>query len=88
MRKETKYYISLDFFQGQSKKYGKYDILRGLLGEEEKLQSLREIGKRCGIISPQQVKHHLGMMIREGVLYREGDRYLFTPRFKKSIKIV
>lgn len=39
--------------------------------------TLREIGKMVGVNSPQQIKHHLEMMVREGSIDYIGGQYVF-----------
>lgn len=46
--------------------------------------SLREIGKRVGAnSSPQQIKHHLGQMVRYGFLDIVGGKYRVGIALKK-----
>lgn len=44
---------------------------------------LREIGKRVGTSSPQQVKHHLGQMVKYGFLDIVGGRYRVGAAMRK-----
>ncbi len=39
--------------------------------------SLREMGKLAGVTSPQQVKHHLDVMVRMGSIDYIGGQYVF-----------
>lgn len=46
--------------------------------------SLRELGSACGDASPQQVKHHLGQMVKYGFLDIVGGRYVVGKHMRAS----
>ena len=80
-----KYYIDIEFMQGQSRTYSKFPLIRVMLENDGKYLSLREIGQLAGVKGAQQVKHYLLQMMQHGFLYRDGKGYRMTPQAKRAI---
>lgn len=60
-------------------------ILDEVAGKSIDSMSLRAIGERVGIEgSPQQIKHHLGQMVKYGFLDVVDGRYRVGRRLKRS----
>ena len=80
-----KYYIAIEFLQGQSRTYCKYPLLQAII-EGHGSDSLRDLGQKAGLKSPQQVKHYLLQMMANGLIYRDSQGYSLTPEAKKAIR--
>lgn len=44
--------------------------------------SLRGMAKILGLDHPQKVKHHLGQLLKVGVVNMEGGQYKLNPKLK------
>lgn len=61
-------------------------ILDAVAGHEIEKHTLREIAAAAGFkkCSPQQVKHHLGQMVRYGFLDIVGGKYRVGAKLRRS----
>lgn len=63
------------------------DVLRFLVGvvdEQGRFPSVREIGRRLGVSSPATVKQHLEALEAKGYLARRGDKLVLVPAVREE----
>lgn len=82
-----KYYVDMEFVQGQNSSFGKFPLLVAIMENEGKPFTLRGLGALVGIEHPQPVKHHLLQMMAHGMIYKDGKGYRLTPEFRKALLI-